>query len=267
MRSSIKLGIFVATLVFLAACGGTKEIEMDVQRLQVETRQMKNQLGSLVAKLNQINRRLETEVFPMAKNLSEYLLQIEKIESEMRINADKLDQNTYKLSQLSQQIADINYRMKSGSSSSSYPARTAVSPSSSVESRQYSSLTPNQIYQTAYADYLKGNYNLAIEGFREYLNRYPDSELAAAVQYWLGECYYARGDYKQAIDEFDKVIINYENDEKVKSAALKKGFALFELNQTGQGVIIMQQIIREFPHSKQARIAKEKLEGLGLKPQ
>src|SRR2546422_8590803 len=43
--------------------------------------------------------------------------------------------------------------------------------------------------QAAYIDFSKGSYSLAIAGFREFLRRYPDHELAGSAQYWIGEAY------------------------------------------------------------------------------
>ncbi len=50
-------------------------------------------------------------------------------------------------------------------------------------------LQPQDIYQAAYIDFSKGSYSLAIAGFREFLRRYPDHELAGSAQYWIGEAY------------------------------------------------------------------------------
>jgi tol-pal system protein YbgF len=262
----IKILLLLVVISTMVGCAKIGELEDNVQRLQMENAEMKKQVQDVVNKMSEIIKRLETEIYPMGTGLTDHLMRIERMESELATNTDKADQNSYRITQILQQIEDINYRLKTGSSGSSPSSSAAQGSYPSTFTRQYNTLSPNQLYQTAYADYLKGNYNLAIEGFKEYIQRYPDSELAAAVQYWLGESYYAKGSYKEAITEFDKVIVNFPSDEKVKSAALKKGFALFELNQTAQGVIIMQQIMREFPNSKQARIAQEKLESLGLKP-
>lgn len=266
MKQYIKIALILTLAALFFGCGGIQSLETDIQRLQIENKELKRQMNYVLTKLDAAMKRLESDVFPMSVSVSDHLLRIEKLESEHRISRDKLDQNSYKLSQTLQQITDLKYRIKPGRRSSVTSSTTPSTYPQKFRSRGFSTLSPNQIYQTAYADYLKGNYDLAIEGFKEYLRRYSDSDLAATVQYWMGECYYAKGNYRMAIAELDKVIVNYPKDEKVKNAALKKGFALFELNQTAQGVIIMQQIIREFPHSRQSRIAKEKLESLGLKP-
>ena len=49
-----------------------------------------------------------------------------------------------------------------------------------------------EIYNLAYKDYIKGDYSLAIMGFRELLKRYQNDPLASEAQYWIGECYYSQ---------------------------------------------------------------------------
>ena len=98
-------------------------------------------------------------------------------------------------------------------------------------------LQPQDIYQAAYIDFSKGSYSLAIAGFREFLRRYPDHELAGSAQYWIGEAYLslARGftdasqndkaseSLEQAVQEFKKVQANYPRAEKVPTALLQGG--------------------------------------------
>src|SRR5207249_8043654 len=104
------------------------------------------------------------------------------------------------------------------------PPGSAPEPVAAVPSRPTTgSLQPQDIYQAAYIDFSKGSYSLAIAGFREFLRRYPDHELAGSAQYWIGEAYLslargfsdsAQGDkatesLEQAVQEFKKVLANY----------------------------------------------------------
>ena len=118
---------------------------------------------------------------------------------------------------------------------------------------------PTEIYQNAYADYSKGNYDLAVSGFEEFLHNFPDAMLAPNAQYWLGECYYSKRDFKKAVEEFDKVIKNYQGAIKVPSAYLKKGFSLDEQGNHEAAKVQYRKIVDAYPLSPEAAIAKEKL--------
>src|SRR5262249_25599028 len=49
--------------------------------------------------------------------------------------------------------------------------------------------SPRELYSQAYADYARGNYDLSIQEYKEYLRLYPSTDLSDNAQYWIGECY------------------------------------------------------------------------------
>jgi len=135
------------------------------------------------------------------------------------------------------------------------------------------SLQPQDIYQAAYIDFSKGSYSLAIAGFREFLRRYPDHELAGSAQYWIGEAYLslARGfsdsgqgdksteSLEQAVQEFKKVLANYPRADKVPTALYKEALALIDLKQPAQAQARLQYLVDNFPRSEETNLARERL--------
>src|SRR5262249_59724874 len=78
----------------------------------------------------------------------------------------------------------------SGSATPASPGAAAPGAVAAAPQRPpAASLQPQDIYQTAYIDFSKGSYSLAIAGFREFLRRYPDHELAGSAQYWIGQAH------------------------------------------------------------------------------
>lgn len=63
-----------------------------------------------------------------------------------------------------------------------------------------------KVYDAAYLDFVSKRYDLALQGFQEYLERHPRTERAHDAQYLIGEIYYAKGDFIRANDELLKVI-------------------------------------------------------------
>lgn len=138
------------------------------------------------------------------------------------------------------------------------------------------SLQPQDIYQAAYIDFSKGSYSLAIAGFREFLRRYPDHELAGSAQYWVGEAYLslARGfsdsaqsdrateSLEQAVQEFKKVLANYPRADKVPTALYKEALALIDLKQPAQAQARLQYLVDNFPRSEESSLARERLAAL-----
>lgn len=123
---------------------------------------------------------------------------------------------------------------------------------------------PEEIYQAARSDFGRGSYDLAESGFSEFLELFPDSELADNGLYWVGECRYARGDHAGAIEAFDAVVARWPDADKTPDAAYKKGLALLELNKTAEGIVQLQKVKESWPSTPAGRLARGKLQSLGL---
>lgn len=163
----------------------------------------------------------------------------------------------------------------SGSSAApASPGTAAPGPVAAVPQRpSAASLQPQDIYQAAYIDFSKGSYSLAIAGFREFLRRYPDHELAGSAQYWIGEAYLslARGfsdsgqgdksteSLEQAVQEFKKVLANHPRADKVPTALYKEALALIDLKQPAQAQARLQYLVDNFPRSEETNLARERL--------
>lgn len=120
------------------------------------------------------------------------------------------------------------------------------------------------LFEQGYSDYQKENYALALVEFEQFAELYPASDKADDALYYIGEVHYAQGDFPEAVEAFDQVVRNYPGGEQAGPAYLKKGLALLELNRTADAVIQLQHVISAYPQSEEARIARDRLEGLGL---
>jgi tol-pal system protein YbgF len=127
------------------------------------------------------------------------------------------------------------------------------------------SLSPQEVYNTAYADYLKGNFDLATDGFKIYRDNFPDSPLADNAVYWIGECLFSQRKFSEAVDEFNNLILNYPQGDKIAAAYLKKGLSLVELRRKDEALVVFKLLIGKYPLEEEARIAQEKIKELSAK--
>jgi tol-pal system protein YbgF len=123
---------------------------------------------------------------------------------------------------------------------------------------------PEELYRSAYEDYMRGNYDLASQGFRDYMQRWPDTELTDNALYWIGECYDAQGEPQQALDVFTQVLEDYPTSDKAAAAQLKKGLLYLKMDDQAQGVVHLQYVVYEYPGTREADLARERLRSLGL---
>jgi TolA-binding protein len=151
----------------------------------------------------------------------------------------------------------------------SSPAPAASTPAGATASARQAS----DLYQTAYIDYTRGNYNLAIAAFKEFIRLYPDNELAEKAQYWIGESHFSlardlqtRGDrtratqeFERAVQEFRRVMISYPRGDRVPTAVFKEALALLEVQQPQLAEARLQFLVDQFPYTEEAAKAKDEL--------
>lgn len=168
---------------------------------------------------------------------------------------NRMQKNTYRMSHFLQRAVTINSR----SSPKDSLDNVLNEDESANQSVQQVDFDPLEVYNAAYLDLSKGNYQLAIQGFQQFLEKFPQSDLADNVQYWIGEVYYAQRDNQKAIEEFKKVIENFSKGDKVAVALVKIGYCHFNLGDQASGKKYLRIVIERFPNSEEARLARSRL--------
>jgi len=122
-----------------------------------------------------------------------------------------------------------------------------------------SNLAPKEIYDMAYADYIKGNYSLAVDGFKIYRDQFPDSPLADNALYWIGECYFSQRKFEEAIEQFNLLLFDYPQGDKTPAAYLKKGLCFLELGKKEEALSVFKLLVTKFPNEEETRLAQQKI--------
>ena len=123
---------------------------------------------------------------------------------------------------------------------------------------------PKDLYENALRDLSGGKNDLALAEFQDYLKYFSDTDLAGNAQFYIGEVYYRKGDYEKAIDAYNAVLDKYPKSNKTPTAHWKKAQALLETKQRDAAVRELRTLIRRFPNSDEAKLARDKLQSMGL---
>lgn len=117
-------------------------------------------------------------------------------------------------------------------------------------------------YAAAYQTFKAGHYVKAQETFQAFLNAHPSGEYSDNAQFWIGECYFFEKKYEKAILEYEKVTKKFPSSSKVPYALLKQGISFQNLGDKTSARLLLQQVIKDYPNTSQARIARSKLQEL-----
>lgn len=146
------------------------------------------------------------------------------------------------------------------------PERTeAEAPDGAEEVGEAGTLVPQtpeegkRLYEIAYGDLMRENYQLALINFRAFQERYPGTRLSDNAQYWIGEVYYAQGQFTRAVEEFRMVIEEYPGQDKAPAAYYKLALCFQQLQDQATAKRYLEFLVEHFPNTREARLAKERL--------
>jgi len=182
--------------------------------------------------------------------------------TEMRELRQAVADQAATLTRMQQALNDIKDLVKAAPQA---PAVPPPQPEGPAPSTTKPAMSGGDLYNTALRDLRGGKYDLAIQGFLDYLKWFGDDEYAPNAQFYIGTLHFQAKNYDQAVTDFDNVLEHYIRNPKTDDAMLYKGRSLLQLpGRRTDGANTFKQLIKESPKSDAARAACEELKGLGM---
>ncbi|HYC93291.1 MAG TPA: tol-pal system protein YbgF [Thermoanaerobaculia bacterium] len=276
LLQQFRLLALAAAALAAAGCVSTSDFERAQDQIAELQEELANVRRTTAGKeeVQGVNVRIAEQTETLLRSNATLVTKVADIEERMQNTHGSTEQTNYRLDQLAQQLtqarADIESLRTMIASMQQQPAAvTAPAGTSGSEvvvpaPPAVPAGNPMETYNAALRDYQRGNYDLAIEGFREFLDASPQSELADNAAYWIGESLFSQKKYRDAIQQFDSVVNSYPRSDKVPGALLKKGFAYISVGERAQGVVQLQYVLHEHPRSQEAALARQRLKQLGI---
>ncbi len=127
----------------------------------------------------------------------------------------------------------------------------------------FTQLTPGnaeQLFAAAYSDYSRGNFDLALSEFKQYVETFPSSELADNAQYWIAEILLAQKKTPEALAELEKVAQINPAGDKTSLALYKRATLLLELGKKEEAVAQFLVLVKDYAKSQEANLATQQLQ-------
>ena len=249
---------WVLTLAVAMAPALALGANKDIERLQVQVAALQSQLNAIerlsndtLVELKRLNEALAEQNAFLRRGVQEQRLKDEAIQTTLR----ELDQ---RLSEVGEQL----HGMEAARSAAAAADLVAPGPGEDGPPPRAAAPAPpapRELYSQAYADYARGNFDLAIQEYEEYLRNYPDTDLSDNAQYWIGECLYSKQQYAQALAAWDELFRRFPGSDKLPDARYKKGMALERLGRRSQAMLEYRAVATRYPNSEAGRKAREKL--------
>jgi tol-pal system protein YbgF len=167
-------------------------------------------------------------------------------------------QSQERLQQLRAQIEQRNRQ-------SSPPAASVTSPADTVNKSAppTGAPGPNELFQIGKDQLTRGGNSAARAAFTDFLQRFPDSELAADAQFYIAESYAAEASNGAADSAYAVVVSKYGESPRAPTALYKRGVIAQTAGRTTAAKRLYNDLIKRYPDSDEAELARERLRVLG----
>jgi len=115
-----------------------------------------------------------------------------------------------------------------------------------------------RMFLQAKSSYTSRDFTGAVSGFKTFILKNKDHELADDAQFFLGEAYYAQGQYKQAAQSYLSGYQNYPKGDKRGESLLKLAMSLDKLGQKKQACATFGEVNKKFASEAAVRNASLK---------
>jgi tol-pal system protein YbgF len=266
-------------LLAASACVSTSDMELAQQQIAELQEELANIKRNAAGKedVQNVNTRIAEQTETLLKSNATLVAKVDEMDNRMQATQGAVEQVGYRVDRAIQQvtqaqrdITDLQNRINGMQQAAPAPVSTTTPAGGTPAMTEVTvpapvtSEDPMQVYQAAYRDYQRGNYDLAIEGFRDFVAGNANSELADNASYWIGESLFSQKKYREAIEQFDTVVTRYPRSDKVPGALLKKGYSYISIGERSQGVVQLQYVVHEHPNSQEASLARQRLKALGI---
>ena len=251
------------------------EVEKSVERVAKQT--------SSKEEVDKLNQNLTKQVSTILRSNADMGTRFDELTRELQSLAGKLEDANRRLAQLSQQIAEAQGRMDASiplltpAGAPGQPPATGASPATTggavpTAAGQLVAPTarpasgrpaPADLYNQALGDYQRGRFDLARQGFEDYAETYPKTDLSDDALFWSAECSSAQKQPREALETLERLLKTYPQSDKAPSAHLRKGLAHLDLGEKAQAIVQLQFVVHEYPNSDEAKSARQRLRALG----
>lgn len=255
-----------------------RQMMADIRMLQEQSQQLAVSLAALSETLGALNKRLDAQDEAARKGFADQRLLIDNIGADLRVIRERSSETNVRINTLSQEMEALRASVTAiaAAAAAQTAAATPVDPTAPVDPNAPPAvpapvlpptvgLSPTRMYETAWTDYVGGQWSLAITGFEAFLKTFPNSELADEAQFYIGETFFSQGRFQEAVAAYNRVIERYPGTNSIPDAYYKRGLAQDRLGQPDAARESWEFVIKTYPETDASRMAKQNLDRLGTR--
>jgi len=248
-----------------------QQLMADLRMLQEQAQLLQNLIGSVTETLKAVNTRLDQQAETNRKAFADQKLIVDNLTNDVRVIREKLDDNNVRIGSLTQELDSLRQAMQQMSTRPAATSETSTEPGSPDAAAipppgqaptTGVGVSPTKLFEAARGDYMAGQYDLAIIGFTDYVKSFPKSDSVDDAQVGICTAYLADNKPDKAVEACDLAIRNYPTGDKIPEALYRKGLALSMLKDAEGARASWDEVVKKYPDSAEAQLARQGLERL-----
>lgn len=243
--------LILALPLIVAGCMATKSdvtvLQQDIMLVRAEAAQSDSARRMEIQRVMRSMQSLTDSVSAVANRLT-------RLRADVQGRFTAIEDDTRRLQELAGQsqsrMQELRAAVESKTPQPATPGAAAAVPG------------PNQLYQLGRDQLLRGSTAAARTAFEDLLARYPEADVAADAQFYVGETHAAEGNAEEADRAYARVASEYPRSPRAATATYKRAVAAEGARRTREARQLYNEVIRRFPRSDEAALARDRLRDL-----
>jgi tol-pal system protein YbgF len=248
MRRGLLVLPLVAAVAGCATKGDVRNLRTEIGELrasqQATLEEIRRQNALLLDSVNAQNARIRGDLANQGLRLERQLLQVQELTG----------QGQQQVAQLREQI-----RAREAAAVGAPGSGAAAAPPAAVAPAG----DPEELFNTALATLRRGSLATARSGFEEFLTTFPQHELAAEAQFYLGEALAEAEDTARALEAYALMAERYPRSEKAPTALYRAGTLELGRGNRDAARALFERLVQAYPSSIEAPLARDQIQRLG----
>ncbi len=263
--------IWIVGLFVVVGCA-SKSQQMKLDQMINEQQELKSQIRDVTSKLMVMQDRFETlklafdrkeTVVEVVQKPLKPVLPTKKINDQIQVSeflgmGESQLSNVQKLKFTNQDLP-VKKTVKDLKETKAMPSPQMLQAKSNPQEVRDSNedMDASKQYSHTYQLYLQGHFEKSEQGFKDFIQKYPDHTYTDNAYFWIANGFDKKSDCKNANAYYDKLIINFPNGNKVPEALLQAAICHLKLSEKEMAQKKILQLESQFPESLASQKAKE----------
>jgi TolA-binding protein len=237
--------LFIATVLMLST--GCSSITM----LRTQ------ELRAVQSKVDSLETELSSQQEQIIKTQKQNTEMLRLIRADQQVRFGELDRQ---VSALSNSISESQARL------SQIDEKTREIKQAWEERARADSLTDaaqveeiENLFDVARKDFTAGRYDIALAGFQDLYNRFPDSDRGDDAAYWIAECQYAQRNYAQAEEAYKNYLKSYPEGRNTCVSLFKLGLVFDNQKREKAHEMVWRKLLEQCPDAEEAAAVKARM--------